>query len=191
MSRTIAEAILGWTGDGELPLVVDASSCSHGLLGDVAAQVDETTRARFGRVRIIDSIEWVHDSLLPDLEVRRRSASVALHPPCSAVHLGLQEKLRAIADALAEEVTVPAATTCCGMAGDRGLLHPELPASAMRTAAAELEGGAFEECLCSNRTCEIGLQQATGRPYGSFVLLLERLTRPGADVAAAEVTADQ
>ena len=24
-----------------------------------------------------------------------------------------------------------------------------------------------------NRTCEIGLQQVTGRPYASFVLLLE------------------
>jgi D-lactate dehydrogenase len=68
------------------------------------------------------------------------------------------------------------------MAGDRGLLHPELPASALRPAAAELEGATFEECLCSNRTCEIGLAQVTGRPYSSFVLLLERLTRPGAEV---------
>jgi D-lactate dehydrogenase len=186
MARTVAEAILGWTGEGELPLVVDASSCSHGLLGDVATELDEATRARFERVRIIDSIEWAHDSLLPGLQVRRRAASVALHPPCSAIHLGLQEKLRAIAGALAEDVTVPAATTCCGMAGDRGLLHPELPASALRGPAAELEGGAFEECLCSNRTCEIGLQQVTGRPYASFILLLEELTRP-----EAEVTADQ
>jgi D-lactate dehydrogenase len=186
MARTVAEAILGWTGEGELPLVVDASSCSHGLLGDVATELDEATRARFERVRIIDAIEWAHDSLLPGLQVRRRAASVALHPPCSAIHLGLQEKLRAIAGALAEDVTVPAATTCCGMAGDRGLLHPELPASALRGPAAELEGGAFEECLCSNRTCEIGLQQVTGRPYASFILLLEELTRP-----EAEVTADQ
>jgi hypothetical protein len=31
--------------------------------------------------------------------------------------------------------------------------------------------------VCSNRTCEIGLQEVTGRPYGSFVQLLEELTR--------------
>ena len=191
MARRVAAAILRWTREGELALVVDASSCSQGLLGGVATQLEEATRARFERVRIIDSIEWVNDSLLPALSLSRRAASVALHPPCSAVHLGLQEKLRAIAHALAEDVTVPAGTTCCGMAGDRGLLHPELPASAMRAAAEELEGGAFEACLCSNRTCEIGLQQATGRPYASFVLLLEELTRPGADATAAEVQAGQ
>jgi D-lactate dehydrogenase len=181
MAGRVAESILRWTRDGELALIVDASSCSHGLLGDVATQLDEATRERFQQVLILDSIEWVHDSLLGALPLTRRAASVALHPPCSAVHLGLQEKLRAIAEALAEEVTVPAATTCCGMAGDRGLLHPELPASALRAGAAELEGGAFDACLCSNRTCEIGLQQVTGRPYGSFVLLLEELTRPGAE----------
>jgi D-lactate dehydrogenase len=137
-------------------------------------------------VRILDSIEWVHDSLLATLPVRQRAASVALHPPCSAAHLGLQEKLRAIAEALAEDVTVPADTTCCGMAGDRGLLHPELPASSLRAAAAELEGGAFDACLCSNRTCEIGLQQVTGRPYGSFVLLLEELTRPHTELTSGQ-----
>ena len=29
-----------------------------------------------------------------------------------------------------------------------------------------------------NRTCEMGLRQATGYPYESFVFLLEELTRP-------------
>jgi D-lactate dehydrogenase len=63
------------------------------------------------------------------------------------------------------------------MAGDRGLAHPELPASALRDAAADLEGRELDACLCSNRTCEIGLQEVTGRPYASFVFLLEQLTR--------------
>jgi len=33
-------------------------------------------------------------------------------------------------------------------------------------------------CICSNRTCEIGLSAATGHTFGSFVLLLEALSRP-------------
>jgi D-lactate dehydrogenase len=178
MARTLAGAIVDWTGDGQLPLVVDASSCSHGLLDDVGSELDAQTRGRFEQVRIIDSIEWAHDHLLDALTVKRRSPAIALHPSCSAVHLGLDEKLRAIAGALAEDVFVPAGTTCCAMAGDRGLLHPELPASALRTAAEELDGRTLDACICSNRTCEIGLQQVTGRPYGSFILLLEELTRP-------------
>ena len=186
MARALAEAIVSWTGDGRLPLVVDASSCSHGLLGEVGAELREGTRERFEQVRILDSIEWVHDHLLGGLTVGHRAGSVALHPPCSAIHLGLQEKLRAVTGALADDVVVPAGTTCCGMAGDRGLLHPELPASALRSVAGELDGRSLDACVCSNRTCEIGLQQVTGRPYGSFILLLEELTRP-----AAEVQADQ
>ena len=80
--------------------------------------------------------------------------------------------------ALVVEVLVPAGTTCCGMAGDRGMLHPELPASALRDVARELEGAELDACLSSNRTCEIALHEHTGRPYASFVLLLEELTRP-------------
>jgi D-lactate dehydrogenase len=72
---------------------------------------------------------------------------------------------------------IPIGTTCCGMAGDRGLLHPELPASALRDVAADLRGRALDACVSSNRTCEIALQQVTGRPYSSFLLLLEELTR--------------
>ena len=60
------------------------------------------------------------------------------------------------------------------MAGDRGLLHPELTRSAASDEAAELdghEGTAFDAYLCSNRTCEIGLHQGTGRAYESIVLM--------------------
>ena len=72
---------------------------------------------------------------------------------------------------------MPAATSCCGMAGDRGWLHPELPASALRDVAAELDGERFDACLSSNRTCEAALSEVTGHTYTSFVSALEELTR--------------
>ena len=72
---------------------------------------------------------------------------------------------------------IPVAATCCGFAGDRGMLHPELPPAATADEAAELAGRSFDAHLCSNRTCEIGLQQGTGRAYESFVFTLEELTR--------------
>jgi D-lactate dehydrogenase len=177
MARKIADAAVRWTDSGRLPLVLDASSCSHGLIAEVAGTLEEAARERFEQIEVIDSIAWVHDTLLPALEVRRRADSVALHPPCAAVHLGLQEKLEAIARALSEEVVLPVPSTCCGTAGDRGLLHPELPAAALAPLAEELAWRPLSACLSSNRTCEIGLEQATGRPYRSFVLLLDELTR--------------
>jgi D-lactate dehydrogenase len=75
-------------------------------------------------------------------------------------------------------VVIPASTGCCGMGGDRGWLHPELPASALRDTTRELQGREFDACVSSNRTCELALSEHTGRPYRSFVLLLEELTRP-------------
>jgi D-lactate dehydrogenase len=91
--------------------------------------------------------------------------------------MGLAPRLRALAGALAEDVFVAPSATCCGFAGDRGITHPELTASATRPQAEELAGRAFDAHLSSNRTCEIGLSRATGEPYESVVCLLERLTR--------------
>ncbi len=180
MAAKTAAALWRWSDGGALPVVIDASSCALGLLADIAPRLPEQERERFGQIEVLDSIAWAHDRLLAGLTVTRKVPSAAVHPTCSAAQLGLADKLQAIARELADEVVVPIASTCCGMAGDRGLLHPELPASAMRDAAAELSATQIDEHLCSNRTCEIGLQQTTGAPYASFVLLLERLTRPPA-----------
>src|SRR5262249_43425492 len=146
MARKTAEALTGWSDGGRLPVVIDASSCTQGLLEHAPEGVE-----------ILDSITWVHDRLLPALRIERRLRKVALHPTCSSTHLGLSERLRSVAAQMADEVLIPAASGCCGMAGDRGLLHPELPASALRDTAEELEGHALDACLSSNRTCEIAL----------------------------------
>jgi len=171
-SRTAA-ALERWSDGGRLPVVIDATSCAQGLIEDALPLIDEARRPV-----VLDSIAWAHDELLGRLDVHRRVGSVAVHPPCSSRHLGLAGKLEAVAGALAENVELPLAATCCGFAGDRGLLHPELAAAATADQAAELAGSRHDAALCSNRTCEIGLQQATGRDYASFVFLLDDATRP-------------
>jgi D-lactate dehydrogenase len=98
-------------------------------------------------------------------------------PVGSIVLTDSRRKRRAIAGA-ATEVTVPIGTTCRGTAGDRGLLHPELVVSATHDEKAHLDAHPAEAYLSANRTCEMGLHQATGRPYESFVFTLETLTRP-------------
>jgi D-lactate dehydrogenase len=182
MAAKTAAALWRWSDGGRLPVVIDASSCALGLRDEIAPCLTDSERERFERIEILDSIAWAHDRLLPELYVKRRVARMAVHPTCAVGQLGLAGKLDALARALAEDVVVPAATTCCGMAGDRGLLHPELPASALRDVAAELaerqtDGERVDAHVCSNRTCEIALRRVTGAPYESFVLALERLTR--------------
>ena len=164
MKSNLAEAVERWTGGGELPLVVDATSCTHGI-GE-------------GEIQVIDAVAWAHDHLLPSLEVRRPISSVAVHPTCSARHLGLVATMESLARAVAEHVTVPLVATCCGMAGDRGLEHPELIEAATAAEAKEVSEGAFDACVSANRTCEIALEHTTGQPYTSLIQVLEASTRP-------------
>jgi D-lactate dehydrogenase len=169
MADRTTEALWRWSDEGKLPVVIDASSCSHGL----AEEADE----RHPELEIIDSVAWAQ-RLLPNLNVSAKLGSIAVHPTCSTRQMGLERQLREIADAIADEVVQPIRATCCGMAGDRGMLHPELTKSATKEEAAELAGSSHDAYVCSNRTCEIGLQEATGAAYESFLIPLERVTRP-------------
>jgi len=172
------ERIWRWTGGGTLPLVIDASSCGHGLTDLGEGVLTEENQARHAEIRVIDSIEWAEEFLLPNLEITRKADSVTVHPTCSGYHLGLDRALVRVAGALADRVEVPPTATCCGFAGDRGMLHPELTASATAAEAAEVAANPTTRHVSSNRTCEVGLERATGEPYGSFVYLLEEATRP-------------
>ena len=138
----------------------------------------EENKERHQKLEILDSAAWAK-RLLPKLEIGARLGSVAVHPTCSTRHLGHERSdLRELAGAIADQVVQPIRATCCGMAGDRGLLHPELPSSATAEEAAELAGTEHDAYLCSNRTCEIALEQGTGAAYESFLIPLELVSRP-------------
>jgi D-lactate dehydrogenase len=176
MANHTVAALWRWSGGGELPVVCDASSCTLGLRDEAPALLSEVNAERHSKLRILDSIEWARE-LLPNLRVRRKLESAVIHPPCASRHLADDVALTEVMAELAERVVVPVRATCCGMAGDRGLLHPELPEAATREEAEEVRSGAFSAHVCANRTCEIALEAATGRAYESFVFELERLTR--------------
>ena len=177
MANHTVAALWRWSDSGRLAVVCDASSCTLGLEAEAVGLLSEVNLERHGKLEILDSIAWAHQRLLARLTPRRKLASVVVHPTCASRHLDADAALGAIAATLADEVTIPVAATCCGFGGDRGLLHPELAKAATAEQAAELTGRSFDAALCSNRTCEIGLEQGTGRAYESFVFALEELTR--------------
>ncbi len=177
MVTATVESLLTWSNEGELPIVIDASSCTLGLAREAADALPEKLRERYAKLEIFDSIEWL-ERLMPALVPRRRLRRVAVHPTCAVRHLGLERRLASLASELADEVVVPLASTCCGFAGDRGMLEPELTASATAPLAAELATlGEFDAHLATNRTCEVGLERGTGERYHSPAQALEALTR--------------
>ncbi|MGW1654684.1 FAD-binding and (Fe-S)-binding domain-containing protein [Streptomyces atratus] len=182
MANRIVEAAWGWTAGGKLPLVVDASSCTLGIAHEVVPYLTDDNRELHRELTIVDSLVWAADELLPELTVLRKIDSAVLHPTCSMQHLDDVEQLRTVAEACAEEVVIPDDAGCCAFAGDRGMLHKELTASATAKEAAEVNAREYDAYLSANRMCEIGMDRATGQSYYSVLIELERATRPGAVV---------
>jgi D-lactate dehydrogenase len=175
-ANEMVERLWRWSGEGALPVVIDAASCT-GAIAEVGDGVlSEGNSERLGKLEIVDSVAWAL-RLLPNLEVGEKVASATVHPTCATRRLALAHPLRTLANALADDVYVAPSATCCAFAGDRGISHPELTASATRPQAEELAGRHFDAYLSSNRTCEIAMTRATGEPYESVVCLLERLSR--------------
>jgi D-lactate dehydrogenase len=176
-ANEMVERLWRWSGEGALPVVIDAASCT-GAIAEVGEGVlSEENAERLGELEIVDSVAWAL-RLLPNLEVGEKIGSATVHPTCATRRLALAHPLRNLANALADDVYVAPSATCCAFAGDRGISHPELTASATRPQAEELAGRSFDAYLSSNRTCEIAMTRATGQPYESVLSLLERLTRP-------------
>jgi D-lactate dehydrogenase len=172
----MVERLWEWSGEGALPVVIDAASCTGAIADPAEGVLSEENAERFGKLEIVDSVAWAL-RLLPNLEVGEKVGSATAHPTCATRRLGLARSLRALTEALAEDVYVAPSATCCGFAGDRGISHPELTDAATRPQAEELAGRHFDAHLSSNRTCEIAMTRATGEPYESVVCLLERLSR--------------
>ena len=175
VNKTI-EKFHQWSEGGKLPIVVDTTPCTYGIV-TCSPHLTPENQKKFDLLKILDSAQFVHDQLLPSLKMTQRAESVALHPVCSATKLNLVGKLEGIARACSDKVVVPLNAGCCGFAGDRGILFPELTESATRSEAAELKGTVQDGYYSSSRTCEIGMTRATGQVYVSYLYLLERATR--------------
>jgi D-lactate dehydrogenase len=168
MRAQVTPILRNATDNGRLPIVVDAASCTEGLI-----------RLLDQDLTVIDAVAFIDSDVLPHLPAARRLASMVVHPTCSSTQLGLNPALLRVAAAAAEQVTEPEDWGCCAFAGDRGLLHPELTASATAAEAEAVRRQPTANAYASvNRTCELGMTRATGRPYRHVLEILEEVTRP-------------
>jgi D-lactate dehydrogenase len=158
---------------GALPVVCDAASCTEGL-ETLIGSTDE----RFPGLHIIDAVTFVDEHIVALLPVVTSLDSIALHPTCSSTQLGTNAALSRIAKVISDDVVVPQNWGCCAFAGDRGMLHPELTASATAGEAANIAEREFAAYASTNRTCELGMTRATGHEYQHLLEIFERATRP-------------
>jgi D-lactate dehydrogenase len=165
-----------WSEHGKYPIVVDTTSCTH-TLRTCQGDLNEADKELFEKLTILDSIEFLHDFVLPKLKIQMTDEDVVLHPNCSARKLGLDAKMLGIAKHCAKSAFVPLNLGCCAFAGDRGLLFPELTRSATEKESAEVNARSYGGYYSSNIPCEIGMSEGTGKDYNSIVYLVERASR--------------
>jgi D-lactate dehydrogenase len=182
MRAATVAAVLAATRGGELPLISDASSCTEGLV--------KMLRDEAPHVRVVDAVTYVAEHVLPELTDHPRLKSLTLHPTCSSTQLGINDALLTMAREVADDVAVPLDWGCCAFAGDRGMLHPELTASATAGQAAEVLARPTEAHASCNRTCELAMTRATGRPYRHVIEILADLVSTPPNISTSPVPAN-
>lgn len=165
-----------WSQGGAYPIVIDTTSCVHSLC-TAEEYLSPDDLEHYQSMTILDSLEFIHETLLPKLEIHPVDEDVILHPNCSASKLGLDGNMLSIAQQCARSATIPLNLGCCAFAGDRGLLYPELTASATEKESAEVLSRDYGGYYSSNITCEMGMSESTGKDYVGIVYLVERATR--------------
>lgn len=147
-----------------IPIVMDNSSCSHGLL----TSLSDCT--------VLDAAEFAVRYLVPKLDIEKLNTLV-VHPTCSTTEIDNNSALFSLAQSVAKEVIVPPNWNCCGFAGDRGFFYPELTKSATTHEAQYLENVSADGYVSSNRMCEIAMSKATEKGYVHILQILNEQSK--------------
>lgn len=171
-SAELEAALREASEDGRYPILCDMSPCLYTM----HTRMDE-------RLKLYEPAEFAAEFLMDRLEITPVDEKVAVFAVCSAKKLGVDGVLADIARRCAREV-VTVESNCCGFAGDRGFLLPELNTHGLRMLREQIYG--CQSGYATSRTCEIGLSRNGGIPFKSILYLLERCSRPASPARTDE-----
>ena len=163
-SEALETALLKASENGKYPILYDMSPCF------------QHSQEEFSKVlKIFDPIAFILDHVMPHLTVKNKKDSVAVFPVCSVKKIGKTDQLLALSQLCADQV-IFIDSNCCGFAGDRGFLIPELNEHGLRDLKAQIPTHC-KEGFSTSRTCEIGLENVSGIDFKSIFYLVDEVTR--------------
>ena len=162
----LGERLLEASNGGEYPIVCDMSPCTHSARDGLADL----------GLPIHDLIDFTTTYLLDRLEFEQADGVVELFPVCSVKKMGLVGDLQKIGLLCSSEIHV-ADTNCCGFAGNRGFMFPELNAWGLRDLDDQIPDD-VSGSYSTSRTCEIGLSTHSAERFDSLVKLIDEHTTP-------------
>jgi D-lactate dehydrogenase len=171
-ANSIVEKLWQSSREGALPVVIDVSSCAY-TLHNLRPSLNEPCKQKFDQLTILDCVDFLHDKVMPAAVVKEQKSNIVLHSVCSLEKMKTSHKFISLAKHFAARVTVPENTGCCGMAGDRGFLLPELTASATNPEAAEVNQQQYAGYYSSTKTCEMAMSDAVKKNYESVLYLVD------------------
>lgn len=162
----LEEALFVASNGGEYPILCDQSPCLLRM------------KEKMTRLRLFEPIELIETFLVERLDFTPIDEPIAIHATCSTRKMGLLPLLTRLAGRCSTDVLLPEEIGCCGFAGDKGFVMPEVNAFALRKLEPQLKRRAVVAGYSTSRTCEIGLTTNGGVPYSSIVYLVDRVTTP-------------
>lgn len=173
MNEKTIDALLEWSNNGQIPIVCDFTSCTYTFLKNESYLSPEYQK-KWQQLKMIDCIDYIQNNILPNLTITQPKEKIVLHPACAAIKLELVNHLKNIAATCSSSVQVPKNAGCCGMAGDRGFLFPELTAAATHMEIAELQpaNGYYSTAI----TCEMSLSHFSQKPYEHIIHLVDEVS---------------
>ena len=159
-----------YSKNGEIPIVVDTSPCTYQFLHPNAGLKDES-RQQLKQLKIVDIIQFL-DDCIGNTSYPKLKEEIVLHPTCSTEKMALSQAMKNLGEKCANNVAIPTHWGCCGFAGDRGLLNPELNQSATIYEAKDLKN--YVQGYSTSRTCEVGMMSNTDVTYQSIAFLVKK-----------------
>ncbi len=160
----LEKALLEASDNGRYPVLCDQSPCLHRMRNHIKS------------MHLYEPAEFIATFLAPHLHFRPIDRPVAVHVTCSTRHMELADTIIGLARRCSTDVLVPTEVGCCGFAGDKGFMLPELNSWALRKLRPQIESAHVAEGYSNSRTCEIGLTTNSGVPYKSIAYLVDEVT---------------
>jgi D-lactate dehydrogenase len=172
MANNIIERLWKTSREGDFQIVTDVSSCAY-TLHTLRSSLNEENRKKYDQLSILDSVDFLHDTIMPTAVIKQKKNNIVLHPVCSLEKMETANKFIMLANYFANNVEIPKYSGCCGMAGDRGFLIPELTASATKPEALEVCEKNYSGYYSSTKTCDMAMSDAVKKNYESILYLVD------------------
>jgi len=158
------------SNEGKIPVVVDTSPCTYKFLHPTA-DISKEINAKLKMLKFVDIIPFL-DSITKKNKHKPLDREIVLHPTCSTQKMEHTHIMESLAQRCAKVVTIPENSSCCGFAGDRGMIVPQLTKNAVKYNKNQFSPEQQKlNGYSSSRMCEIGMSDRD-QTYTSIALLV-------------------